>query len=78
MSQASAAQERLAAGASSVSDGAESALEHGLRARWLGWGQRFRILTLVDHFSRESPSLAVGLSMTGRRVVKVLSRLALE
>jgi putative transposase len=42
----------------------------------LGWGQRFRVLTLVDHFSRESPALAVGVSMTGRRVVEVLRRLA--
>lgn len=44
----------------------------------LGWGQRFRILTLVDHFSRESPALAVGVSMTGRRVVEVLRRLAVQ
>lgn len=44
----------------------------------LGCGRRFRILTLVDHFSRESPALAVGVSMTGRRVVEVLRRLAVE
>jgi putative transposase len=42
----------------------------------LGWGQRFRILTLVDHFSRVSPALEVGVSMTGRRVADILSRLA--
>ena len=44
----------------------------------LGWGQKFRILTLVDHFSRVSPVLEVGVSMTGRRVVEVLSRLAMQ
>ena len=27
----------------------------------LGWGQRFRVLTLVDHFTRESPALEVGV-----------------
>lgn len=43
----------------------------------LGWGQRFRVLTLVDHFSRESPALEVGFSMTGRRVVECLNHLAL-
>lgn len=42
----------------------------------LGWGQRFRVLTIIDHVSRESPALEVGVSLTGRRVVAVLSRLA--
>jgi putative transposase len=44
----------------------------------LGWGQRFRILTLVDLFSRVSPALEVGVSMTIRRVADVLSRLAMQ
>jgi len=44
----------------------------------LGWGQRFWSLTLVDHFSRKRPALAVGVSMTGRRVVDVLRRLDVE
>jgi putative transposase len=44
----------------------------------LGWGQRFRALTIVDHFSRESPAIEVGISLTGRRVAEVLTRLALE
>lgn len=35
-------------------------------------GSRFRVLTLVDHFSRVSPALAVGTSLTGRHVVDVL------
>ena len=39
-------------------------------------GRRFRCLTLVDHFSRVSPALEAGQSLTGRRVVSVLERLA--
>lgn len=35
-------------------------------------GSRFRLLTLVDHFSRVSPAVAVGSSLTGRHVVEVL------
>ncbi len=35
-------------------------------------GSRFRLLTLVDHFSRVSPAVAVGFSLTGRHVVEVL------
>lgn len=35
-------------------------------------GRRFRLLTLVDHFSRVSPAVAVGSSLTGRHVVDVL------
>jgi putative transposase len=35
-------------------------------------GSRFRVLTLVDHFSRVSPAVAVGSSLTGRHVVEVL------
>ena len=44
----------------------------------LASGRRFRILTLVDNFSRVSPALEVDFSLTGRRVVEVLSRLAHE
>ncbi len=43
----------------------------------LGWGQRFRVLTLVDHFSRESPALEVGVGMSGQLVTEVLDRVAL-
>ena len=39
-------------------------------------GRRFRVLTLVDHFTRESPAIEVGNSIPGRRVVAVLERLA--
>jgi len=44
----------------------------------LGWGQRFRVLTLVDHFTRESPALEVGVGMSGRLVADVLTRLSLS
>ena len=39
-------------------------------------GRRFRVLTLVDHFSRVSPAIEVGRSLTGSRVVDVLGRLS--
>ena len=38
-------------------------------------GRRFRALTIVDHFSRESVAIEVGPSLTGRHVVEVLRRL---
>lgn len=41
-------------------------------------GRRFRVLTLVDHFSRVSPAIEVGSSITGKHVVAVLERLAKE
>lgn len=41
-------------------------------------GRRFRVLTLVDHFTRESPAIEVGSSLTGKRVVEVLERLAIS
>lgn len=40
-------------------------------------GRRFRALTLVDHFSRESPAIEVGRSIPGSQVVAVLERLAM-
>ena len=39
-------------------------------------GRRFRILTIVDDFSRESPAIDVAYSMPSRRVIDVLERLA--
>jgi putative transposase len=39
-------------------------------------GRRFRVLTLVDHFTRESPVIEVGSSIPGKRVVEILDRLA--
>lgn len=38
-------------------------------------GQRFRSLTIVDECSRESPDIEVGVSITGKRVVRVLEKL---
>jgi len=38
-------------------------------------GRRFRCLTIVDHFSRESVAIEVGASLTGHNVVSVLRRL---
>lgn len=39
-------------------------------------GRRFRILTIVDAFTRECPALEVDTSIGGKRVVRVLDRLA--
>ena len=44
----------------------------------LASGQRFRLLTLVDNMSRESPAIEVDRSLTGQRVVAVLERLAAQ
>ncbi len=41
-------------------------------------GRRFRVLTLVDHFTRVSPAMEVGSSIPGKRVVEILERLALK
>ena len=38
-------------------------------------GRRFRVFTIVDHFSRVSPALEVDVSLTGKRVAQVLERL---
>jgi len=38
-------------------------------------GRRFRVLTIVDNVSRVSPAIAVGVSLTGERVVALLERL---
>ena len=39
-------------------------------------GRRIRVLTIVDHFSRESPAILVDGSLGGRRVVEALTLLA--
>lgn len=41
-------------------------------------GRRFRVLTLVDNFSRVSPALEADFSLTGQRVVAVLDALAVH
>ena len=38
-------------------------------------GRSFRLLTLVDNFSRVSPAIEADFSLTGKRVVEVLERL---
>ncbi len=38
-------------------------------------GRRFRILTTLDEWSRESPALEVDISLTGERVTRVLEQL---
>ena len=39
-------------------------------------GRRFRVLTMVDDYSREAPAMTVDTSLPGARVVEVLERLA--
>lgn len=39
-------------------------------------GRKFRVLALVDHFSRVSPGIAAELSMSGERVVALLEQIA--
>jgi putative transposase len=39
-------------------------------------GRRFRVLAIVDDFSRECPAIEVDTSLGGQRVVNVLERLA--
>ena len=41
-------------------------------------GRRIRVLTVVDHFTRECPALVVDGSITGQRVVSMLAELALH
>ena len=39
-------------------------------------GRRFRVLTMIDDYSRECPALVADTSLPGMRVVEVLDRLA--
>jgi putative transposase len=41
-------------------------------------GRRIRVLTIVDHFTRESPAVLVDASIRGHQVVSVLADLALR
>jgi putative transposase len=41
----------------------------------LAGGDKIRLLTIVDHFSRESPSILVGRRFSGEDVVRALERL---
>ena len=40
-------------------------------------GRRFRALTVIDEWSRESLAIEVDASLTGQRVIRVLDRLAI-
>ena len=42
----------------------------------LGNGRRFRVLPMVDAYSREAPAMVADTSLTSARVVEVLARLA--
>jgi len=42
----------------------------------LRWGRRFRVLTIVDEFSRFSPEIEIDTSLPSARVIQVLERLA--
>ena len=42
----------------------------------LSGGRVFRLLTVVDHFTRESPVIEVDLSLPGARVAQVLDRVS--
>ena len=42
----------------------------------LRWGRRFRVLTIVDEFSRFSPEIEVDTSLPSSRVIAVLERIA--
>jgi len=61
-------------------------LPHAINQRWsldfvsdtLSDGRRFRILAIVDDFSRECLTMVVDTSLAGVRVVRELERLALE
>lgn len=42
----------------------------------LDTGRRFKVLTIVDDYSRECPAMEVDTSLNGKRVVQTLERLA--
>jgi putative transposase len=44
----------------------------------LAWGRRFRLLTVVDTFTRESLAIEIDTSLPGERVVRVLDRVAAQ
>ncbi len=53
----------------------EPALEPGLRLRRAGDGRRFRVLVVVDDFTRECLALVVDTSLSGARVARELDHL---
>jgi len=44
----------------------------------LSTGRKFRALTIIDDFTRESIAIEVDFSLTSERVIRILSRLAAE
>lgn len=52
--------------------------EMGIPVAELADGRRFRALTVVDVFTRESLAIEVGQSLKGEDVVRVLSRISLQ
>lgn len=44
----------------------------------LRWGRRFRVLTIVDEFSRFSPQIEVDTSLPSARVIAVLEQIAAQ
>ena len=44
----------------------------------LSWGRKFRMLTIVDAYTRESLAIEVDTSLSGVRVARVLNRVAEE
>src|SRR5207245_6095347 len=56
------------------SDPAERKVEHGFRRRRLLDGRWFRVLTVVDQFTRECLLLLADSSLTGQKVALALSQ----
>ena len=56
----------------------KSGVEYRLRCGSARDGRRFRALTVVDVFTRESLAIEVGQSLKGEDVVRVLSRICLQ
>lgn len=44
----------------------------------LSWGRKFRMLTVIDAYTRESLAIEVDTSLSGLRVARVLERVAAE
>lgn len=65
---------------------APMAIPQGPNQRWsldfvsdvLSWGRRFRVLAIVDDFTREALALVVDTSIGGRRVVRELDALVVR
>jgi putative transposase len=63
---------------------APMAIPQGPNQRWsldfvsdsLAWGRRFRVLCIIDDFSRECPASVVDTSISGHRVARELDRIA--